>query len=208
MRRTVLIATAGLLVHGICAAQSGPDMTGAPGGAQQTMVRAAGMPLNDGTLAPGMLTVRIVRGAFTANVADHAVQIEQSGRPAESARTDAAGRATFAHLPPGTQVRAVADVDGHYLTSETFTMPADTGVRLLLVVDGEAGDMAGLPEGHPSVEAGMNQTPMSESASATNAAARDVPLGVTAIRIVLSMMTVLAVAMVIFRPRFRGRERL
>jgi hypothetical protein len=39
----------------------------------------------------------------------------------------------------------------------------------------------------------------------TNAAARDVPLGVTAIRIVLSMMTVLAVAMVIFRLRFRAR---
>jgi hypothetical protein len=201
MRPTVLIATAGLLVHGICAAQSAPDLTAAPEAAQQTMVRAAGMPLNDGTLAPGMLTVRIVRGAFTANVADHAVQVEQSSRPAESARTDAEGRATFAHLPPGAQVRAFADVDGHYLTSETFTMPADAGVRLLLVVDGEADAMPGLPEGHPSVETGLNP-PTSEPVTG---AAQDVPLEITAIRIVLSTMTVLAVAMVIFRPRFRGR---
>jgi hypothetical protein len=200
MRSTTLIAAASLLVPGICAAQGSPDMTGAPDAAQQTMVRAAGMPL-----APGMLTVRIVRGAFTANVADQAVQVEQSGRPAESARTDADGRAHFAHLPPGSQVRAFADVDGHHLRSETFTMPADTGVRLLLVVDGEAGDTAGLPEGHPSVGTGMNAPPIGESGPVTNAAAQDVPLGVTAIRIVLSMMTVLAVAMVIFRPRFRAR---
>jgi hypothetical protein len=204
MRPTVLIAMAGLLVHGICSAQGGPDMTAAPDAAQQTMVRAAGMPLNDGTLAPGMLTVRIVRGAFAANVADHAVQLEQSGRPAESARTDAEGRAHFAHLPPGAQVRASADVDGHHLTSETFTMPAGTGVRLLLVVDGEADAIAGLPEGHPSVETGMTPLPIGESPPVTNAA-QDVPLGVTAIRIVLSMMTVLAVAVVIFRPRFRAR---
>lgn len=41
----------------------GAAQTALPNSAATQMVRAAGMPLNDGALAPGILTVRVVEGA-------------------------------------------------------------------------------------------------------------------------------------------------
>jgi hypothetical protein len=97
------------------------------------------MPLNDGSLAPGMLTVRIVRGAFAGNLSGQTVQLDVTGGRVETQTTGDDGRASFAHLPVGGQVRASATVEGQELTSETITMPADSGVRVLLVLEGEAG---------------------------------------------------------------------
>lgn len=103
------------------------------------MVRAAGMPLNDGSLAPGMLTVRIVEGAFTHNLADKVVDLEVTGATSQRARTGSDGRAQFAHLPIGARVRASATIDGQRLESDYFEIPAESGVRILLVAgDGEA----------------------------------------------------------------------
>lgn len=200
MRRTILVL-GGLMVHGICAAQIAPGTAVDPPTAQQTMVRAAGMPLNDGSLAPGMLTVRIVRGAFAGNLSDQAVQLEVPGRPVETLRTDADGRAYFAHLPVGAEVRASADVDGQHLTSETFAMPADSGVRVLLVVDGDAGDFPGAPIEHPSAEFAATSAPTSfgQSAGAGDSTGPVVPVGVTVVRVVLSMMSLGAIALVVFR---------
>ena len=208
MRRTILILT-GLMVHGICTAQTAPGAAVAPSTAQQTMVRAAGMPLNDGSLAPGMLTVRIVRGAFAGNLSDQAVQLEMPGVPVETVRTDADGRAYFAHLPVGAKVRASADVDGQHLTSETFAMPADSGVRVLLVVDGEAGDFSGAPIGDPSMEVAATSAPTSfgQSGGAADSTGPVVPVGVTVVRVVLSMTTLGGIALVIFRRSLLRRQR-
>jgi len=97
------------------------------------------MPLNDGGLAPGMLTVRIVQGAFTRNLADQLVEVEVAGGKLETAKTGADGRAQFAHLPIGARVRTSATIDGERLASEPFDMPAASGVRVLLVAgDGAA----------------------------------------------------------------------
>lgn len=102
-------------------------------------VRAAGSPLRDGALPPGMLTVRVVRGAFANNLAGLEVTADLGGGKTQAARTGADGRAQFAHLPVGSRVRVTTTVDGETLASETFDMPAESGVRVLLVTGDEGG---------------------------------------------------------------------
>ena len=120
------------------AGQTSSDAVAAP-----RLVRAAGMPLNDGALAPGMLTVRIVEGAFTKDLANQTVEIEIAGAAPQSAQTGMDGRAQFAHLPIGARVKASATVGTERMESEAFDMPRDGGVRVLFVpgsgADGEAG---------------------------------------------------------------------
>jgi hypothetical protein len=117
------------------------------------------VPLQVGYLPPGTLAVRLVRDAFVENIAGVPVQVEIQGAPAKQDLTKADGRATFAHLPIGARVRAVADVGGQRLESETFEMPRDGGVRVLLVVDGSASPV---PAGQssPSQIPTRDQTPV------------------------------------------------
>jgi len=175
-----------ILVPGVCAAQSAsPDQSAAP-----HMVRAAGTPLNDGTLAPGMLTVRIVEGAFTRNLAGVEVRVDVAGGKVESAMTGEDGRAQFAHLPVGASIRASATAAGEQLESEIFEMPAQSGVRILLVTGGTqpatsdtgAPPIAALPVGAP---AAPPSTPPSAPPSQSDTA-------VTVIRTVLAMTSVAA----------------
>jgi hypothetical protein len=137
-----------VLVPGISAGQT-PSLGSATEAPH--LVRAAGMPLNDGSLAPGMLTVRIVEGAFTHNRAGQVVELEVSGATSQRARTGTDGRAQFAHLPIGARVRASAIIDGQRLESDYFEVPAESGVRILLVAgDGEttaSGPAAPAPSG-------------------------------------------------------------
>lgn len=128
--RRALMSFACLLASMNAAAGQSPEATD-PGGHQ--MVRAAGMPLRDGALPPGTLTVRLVRGSFDGDVIGHTVEVEAAGRSPLRARTGEQGRAEFAHLPIGVPVRAAAVVDGERLQSDEFTMPAESGVRVLLV---------------------------------------------------------------------------
>jgi hypothetical protein len=176
------------------------------------MVRAAGMPLNDGALAPGMLTVRIVEGAFTRDLADLVVELEVAAGKRESARTGPDGRAQFAHLPIGALVRARATVGGEQLESDDFEMPAQSGVRVLLV----AGSGAGVPnsgtspagsqgtwrEGSPAALP-PNHPPIADMpAPVPTTRARDSGEGVLAVRAVLLTATIFAFGIVLFRrPR-------
>lgn len=121
------------------AAQTPPPPAG--GGAAQ-MVRAAGMPLNDGALAPGTLTVRVVQGAFTGNLSGLDVELTIEGQAPKRAPTGADGRAQFAHVPIGARVQASATVGDERLVSEAFAMPAESGVRLLLVTSDDFVDTA------------------------------------------------------------------
>ena len=116
-------------------AQSSP-----PHGASSAtqMVRAAGMPLNDGTLPPGSLTVRVVAGAFTGDLRGISVELAVEGAPVQRALTGEKGRAEFAHLPVGSRVRVSTVVGSEPLQSELFPMPAESGVRILLVAQGSA----------------------------------------------------------------------
>ena len=160
--------------------------------AQTQMVRAAGMPLNDGSLPPGSLTVRLVQGAFAGDLPGVTIEVELNGRETRRAPTGEKGRAEFAHLPIGAQVRARAIVNGDRLESEPFPMPAESGVRLLLV--------AGADAAGPTASTAL--TPAAIPLPSTTKAPR-----VTAIQIVVFSLTILAFIFVGVqqwrrRPRF------
>jgi hypothetical protein len=179
------------------------------------MVRAAGMPLNDGALAPGMLTVRIVEGAFTRDIANQIVELEVAGGTIESARTGPDGRAQFAHLPIGARVHARAAVNGERLESDSFDMPAQSGVRVLLVTGAGAGAAVtgsvapssdpgtwptgaspALPPNHPPLPDAPPVAPLAPASASGE--------GVLAVRAVLLTATIFAFGIVLFRrPRRR-----
>ena len=92
----------------------------------------SGVPLPVGDLAPGTVTIRVVRGSM-ANVIPGQL-VELTGGPAPmSARTSDTGRAEFPGLIPGTRVRAFTTVNGERLESQEFTVPATGGIRVALV---------------------------------------------------------------------------
>ncbi len=189
MKTTVCALALLLLVPGVARAQT-PDQ----GSTGTHLVRAAGMPLGDGTLPPGVLTVRVVRGSFDDDLVGQAVEMAVTGGRIDSALTGDDGRAQFAHLPVGGEIRVSATIAGVRLESESFTMPADSGVRVLLVA-GEGSAIAAT-SAHPPV--GLSTT-----------AAVSVPLSrgsgedpvVTTIRAVLATSTIFALGFVALRRR-------
>lgn len=207
MIRTIVFAVCLCMLGRTSAAQITPlaaDQTGAH------MVRAAGMPLNDGALPPGMLTVRVVEGAFTRDLADLLVTVTIEGGSAQSARTGADGRAQFAHLRVGARLRASVTVGTEQLESDAFEMPAASGVRLLLIADrGET--TAGGGEATPATVAWPSTAPILPTISEPppDPHGNGDSAAVTAIRAVLATTTVLALAAVWLkrRPRIVGRRR-
>ena len=91
-----------------------------------------GRAIPAGDLAPGTVTVRVVREAIGNNITGQDVRLTVNGQP-RTAATDAEGRAEFPGLTPGAEVRANATVDGEALTSDSFTVPASGGLRVILV---------------------------------------------------------------------------
>jgi hypothetical protein len=87
-------------------------------------------PVND--LPARSVSVRLIRGDLSNNIANHPVELQVNGK-AQTAKTDEAGRAQFDGLPVGAALKAVAVVDGERLESQEFPAPAQGGVRLLLV---------------------------------------------------------------------------
>jgi hypothetical protein len=131
-----------------------PGLIAVPCSAQ---VRAAGMALRDGALPPGTLTVRVVRGDFSNNLPNQTVSLEVDGGPVQRAITARDGRATFAHLPIGARVRAFATVDNEALESEAFEIVGESGIRIVLIANGDSGGAADrpLPPSHPAVPASL-----------------------------------------------------
>jgi hypothetical protein len=105
----------------------------------------SGVPLPVPDLAPGTVTVRVVRGTMTNVIPDQ--DVELSGGPSVlKAKTNDAGRAEFNGLAPGTRVKAATVVNGERLESQEFTVPANGGTRVALVAtDPEATKMAQAP---------------------------------------------------------------
>jgi hypothetical protein len=93
-----------------------------PAGAQMPDAKQmSGIPLPVADLAPGTVTVRVVRGSMANVVSDHPVEL--SGGPSPMvARTNDTGRAEFSGLRPGTRVTATTTVDGERLESQEFTV--------------------------------------------------------------------------------------
>ena len=92
----------------------------------------AGRPLPAPELGPGTVSVRVFRERVGNNVADQPVTLK-TPETTLKATTDAQGRALFPGLKPGTMVTAETVVDGETLTSQTFPVPGDSGVRVALV---------------------------------------------------------------------------
>ena len=116
---------------------------------------ALGNPLPDDNLPLGTISVRVVAGTPSVPVTGHDVTLSVNNEP-RTARTDAAGRATFAGLPAGATVQAkIADAEGKDVTSSAFQVPEQGGARLMLSTKpftgmgggAEAGPMGGaMPE--------------------------------------------------------------
>ena len=170
----------------------------------QHMVRAAGMPLDDGTLPPGTLVVRLVEGAFTRDLAGQTVDVLLGDGRRESALTGPDGRARFDRLPAGDRVQVTATVGDEGLESESFTMPGQGGVRVLLVT----GDGTATPAAHAtSTASAWSPLPASSLAPARDGETTDPDTGVAVIRAVLATATMSAFAMMLFARRSRRTSR-
>lgn len=110
----------------------------APGLAQPPLAQMAGIPLPDPALPDGTVTVRVVRGAITNNVAGQTVELRQ-GEVVQTAVTDDSGRATFVGSAPGEDAQATTVLDSQLLQSQLFPVPRMGGVRVILATtDAEA----------------------------------------------------------------------
>jgi hypothetical protein len=107
--------------------------------AQMDLSQVSGRPLPSADLPAGTLTIRVVRGAITNNVAGQAVEVTVDGAT-RHLTTDASGHIQISDLKPGAHVKAVAVVDGQPVESQDITI-GTTGIRVMLV--------AGLPAGAP-----------------------------------------------------------
>lgn len=92
----------------------------------------AGIPRPVDDLPSGSISVRLIRGQLSNNIASHQVELHYANGRVIKVNTDDAGRAQFDKLPPGV-VKASADVDGEHLESQEFEAPKQGGIRLMLV---------------------------------------------------------------------------
>lgn len=133
MTRSSILAAAVLACAVLAASGSSLDAQVTPGGGQMPDPKAmSGRPLPVGDLAPGTVTVRVVRGSIANPIAGQAVALTGGAAPA-TAKTNDAGRAEFQGLRPGLRVKASTVVDGERLESEEFAVPPTGGIRVALV---------------------------------------------------------------------------
>jgi hypothetical protein len=91
----------------------------------------SGVPLPVAEVPAGTVSVRVIRGDFSNNLAKQPVQFVIGGKT-ETRQTDADGRAQISGLVPGTHLKAVTVVDGERIESQDIAMGA-SGVRVVLV---------------------------------------------------------------------------
>jgi len=92
----------------------------------------AGIPRPVTDLPDASISVRLIRGQLSNNIASHPVELHFANGRVIKVNTDDAGRAQFDKVPPGV-VKASADVDGEHLESQDFEAPKQGGIRLMLV---------------------------------------------------------------------------
>lgn len=133
MTRSSILSAAVLAGAVLAASGSSLDGQAPPGGGQMPDPKAmSGRPLPVADLAPGTVTVRVVRGSIANPIAGQTVELTGGAAPA-TAKTNDAGRAEFQGLRPGMRVKASTVVDGERLESEEFAVPPTGGIRVALV---------------------------------------------------------------------------
>lgn len=120
----------------------------------------SGYPLQVGDLPPGIVAIRVIRESFQANLPNQTVllRVGTSDRVL-SATTNAEGRVQFDGLQIGESVRVRATVEAEVLESQRFELPAQAGVRMVLVAGVGAG-LAVAPEPWPPAVAAPTSVPI------------------------------------------------
>ncbi len=108
----------------------------------------SGIPRPVTDLPDKSISVRLIRGQLSNNIPNHPVELH-AGSKVTTVKTDENGRAQFDALAPGTSVKAVAVVDGERLESQEFPVPAQGGVRVMLVATDTSKPPATTPDAPP-----------------------------------------------------------
>ena len=108
----------------------------------------SGIPRPVTDLPNGSVSVRLIRGDLSNNLTNHPVELHQ-GSKVTTVKTDENGRAQFDGLTAGAGVKAVAVVGGERLESQEFPVPAQGGVRLMLVATDSSKAPATTPNAAP-----------------------------------------------------------
>lgn len=159
--------------------------------AQMPDLRAmSGKPLPVADLPVGTVSVRVVREQPANPVAGAVVtaQVTPPGGAARavSERTGNDGRATFSGLPVGAGFAASVTVDGEALATASFSVPAQGGVRAMLVAGvgaGGAGSDAARAQAH-AVQAGDERRFLLGAATGHAAPDPALPAGVLEVELV------------------------
>ncbi len=110
-------------------------------------------PVPVGDLPNRTVSVRLIRGTLSNNIAGHAVDLLIDGTP-RTVKTDENGRAEFGSLSPGARLKAVAVVDGERLESQEFAAPAEGGIRVMLVATDKKREAQQAAQAHAPAVAG------------------------------------------------------
>jgi hypothetical protein len=128
-------------------------LVAAQAAAQMDLRQVSGQPLPSPDVPVGTVTVRVIRGSVTNNVVGQAVDVMVDGSK-RTLTTDQNGRVQVSGLRPGTQVKAVAVVNGERVESKEFAI-GGTGIRVMLVASDPNAPAAGAPG--PAAPAGSVQ---------------------------------------------------
>src|SRR4051812_34778679 len=145
MGRTVLLGV-------LCVLSSGALLH-----AQIDPRQMAGIPRPVTDLPDASISVRLIRGQLSNNIASHSVELHFANGRTIKVNTDDAGRAQFDKVPPGV-VKASADVDGEHLESQDFEAPKQGGIRLMLVATDK-----NAPKATPIAPAGSGKLTLSDN---------------------------------------------
>src|SRR6516225_3060435 len=102
------------------------------GGQMPDPKQMSGMPLPVPDLPVGTATARVIRGQLTNPLEGQTVELTGAGET-KKATTDAAGRATFTSLTPGSHVKMSVTVGAETIDSREFDVPSQGGIRVMLV---------------------------------------------------------------------------
>lgn len=92
----------------------------------------SGIPRPVTDLPERTISVRVIRGSLSNNLPNQPVDFTVDGK-VTTVKTDENGRAELGPLAAGATIQTATTVDGERLESQAFPVPAQGGIRLLLV---------------------------------------------------------------------------